>query len=59
MVKISYEQKPFRKAVMETFGAGITPSPSMTTEVGKKSWKKRLIPMAAWDAPSQKRLKLP
>lgn len=36
MVKISYEQKPFRKAVMETFGAGITPSPSMTTEVGRQ-----------------------
>ncbi|SMP60216.1 TrpB-like pyridoxal phosphate-dependent enzyme [Anoxynatronum buryatiense] len=35
MVKISYEQKPFRKAVMETFGAGITPSPSTTTQVGQ------------------------
>ena len=35
MVKISYEQKPFRKAVMQTFGANITPSPSMATEVGR------------------------
>ena len=35
MVKISYEQKPFRKAVMETFGAGITPSPSSATHVGR------------------------
>lgn len=40
MVKISYEQKPFRKAVMETFGAGITPSPSMTTEVGRQILEK-------------------
>lgn len=35
MVKVSYEQKPFRKAVMETYGAKLVPSPSMTTEVGK------------------------
>lgn len=35
MVKISFEQKPYRKAVMETFGANIIPSPSTTTEVGK------------------------
>ena len=35
MVKVSYEQKPFRKAVIETFGADIIASPSMTTEVGK------------------------
>ena len=36
MVKVSYEQKPFRKAVMKTFGANVIPSPSVTTEVGKK-----------------------
>ena len=36
MVKCSYEQKPFRKAVMQVFDANVTPSPSMTTEVGKK-----------------------
>lgn len=35
MVKVSFEQKPFRKAVIETFGATIFPSPSDTTEVGK------------------------
>ena len=35
MVKVSYEQKPFRKSVMETFGAKIIPSPSDTTQVGK------------------------
>ncbi len=36
MVKCSYEQKPFRKAMMNVFGAGVTPSPSMTTEAGRK-----------------------
>ena len=35
MVKVSYEQKPFRKAVIQTFGSGIIPSPSETTEVGR------------------------
>ena len=36
MVKISYEQKPFRREVMRTYGASVTPSPSMNTEVGRK-----------------------
>lgn len=36
MVKVSYEQKPFRKTVMQTFDANIIPSPSDTTEVGRK-----------------------
>ena len=36
MVKCSYEQKPFRKAMMNVFGANVTPSPSMLTEVGRK-----------------------
>ena len=36
MVKCSYEQKPFRREVMRTYGAKVTPSPSNTTEVGKK-----------------------
>ncbi|MGI6152573.1 MAG: TrpB-like pyridoxal phosphate-dependent enzyme [Christensenellaceae bacterium] len=36
MVKVSYEQKPFRKAVMETFDAQVIPSPSNTTNVGKQ-----------------------
>ena len=36
MVKVSYEQKPGRREVMRTYGASITPSPSETTEVGKK-----------------------
>ena len=36
MVKCSYEQKPFRREVMRTYGATVTPSPSMTTEVGRR-----------------------
>lgn len=36
MVKVSYEQKPFRREVMRTYGASVTPSPSTTTEVGKR-----------------------
>lgn len=36
MVKCSYEQKPFRREVMRTYGADVTPSPSETTEIGKK-----------------------
>ena len=35
MVKCSYEQKPFRREVMRTYGAQVTPSPSMETEVGR------------------------
>ena len=36
MVKASYEQKPFRKAIMQTFDAEVIPSPSSTTEIGRK-----------------------
>jgi len=36
MVKVSYEQKPFRREVMRTYGASVTPSPSTSTEVGKR-----------------------
>lgn len=36
MVKVSYEQKPFRREVMRTYGASVTPSPSTTTEIGRK-----------------------
>jgi len=35
MVKVSYEQKPFRREVMRTYGASVTPSPSLETEVGR------------------------
>ena len=36
MVKCSYEQKPFRREVMRTYGADVTPSPSMTTAIGRQ-----------------------
>lgn len=36
MVKVSYEQKPFRREVMRTYGANVTPSPSTLTEAGRK-----------------------
>ena len=36
MVKVSYEQKPFRREVMRTYGAAVTPSPSMETKIGKQ-----------------------
>ena len=36
MVKVSYEQKPFIREVMRTYGASVTPSPSMDTEIGRK-----------------------
>ena len=36
MVKCSYEQKPFRREVMRVYGASVTPSPSMETEVGRR-----------------------
>ncbi|MBR3612795.1 MAG: TrpB-like pyridoxal phosphate-dependent enzyme [Bacteroidaceae bacterium] len=34
-VKLSYEQKPYRRSVMQAFGAQVTPSPSMSTRAGK------------------------
>ena len=40
MVKISFEQKPYRKVIMQTFGASVTPSPSNMTEIGKKMLEK-------------------
>jgi tryptophan synthase beta chain len=40
MVKVSYEQKPFRREVMRTYGADVTPSPSNTTKVGREILEK-------------------
>lgn len=40
MVKVSYEQKPFRREVMRTYGATVTPSPSMETNVGRQILEK-------------------
>ena len=36
MVKVSYEQKPYRRSIMQTFGAQVTASPSMSTQAGRK-----------------------
>lgn len=36
MVKISFEQKPYRRSIMQTFGAQVIPSPSMSTKAGRK-----------------------
>ncbi|MDO5035616.1 MAG: TrpB-like pyridoxal phosphate-dependent enzyme [Porphyromonas sp.] len=36
MVKISFEQKPYRRSLMQTWGAQVTPSPSMSTNIGRK-----------------------
>ena len=48
MVKCSYEQKPFRREVMRTYGAAVTPSPSDTTEVGRKILAEYPALPAAW-----------
>ncbi|QPC84415.1 TrpB-like pyridoxal phosphate-dependent enzyme [Phototrophicus methaneseepsis] len=40
MVKISYQQKPYRRAIMQTFGASVTASPSETTEAGRSILRK-------------------
>ena len=37
MVRVSYDQKPYRRALMETFGASVTPSPSTLTEAGRQA----------------------
>ena len=44
MVKVSYDQKPFRREVMRTYGASVVPSPSDTTEVGRKILAARSSP---------------
>ena len=46
MVKVSYEQKPYRKAVMQTFGAEVIPSPSNTTNAGRAILEKDPTPAA-------------
>ena len=46
MVKCSYEQKPFRREVMRTYGASVTPSPSMTTS--RVPALTRMSPSTSW-----------
>ncbi len=59
MVKCSYEQKPFRKAVMRVFDGTITPSPSMTTEVGRKILAEHPDTTGSLAARSPRRLRRP
>ena len=59
MVKVSYEQKPFRREVMRTYGASVTPSPSMETEVGRRINAEFPARPARSAAPSPRRSKRP
>ena len=59
MVKCSYEQKPFRREVMRTYGASVTPSPSMSTEVGRRILAENPTPPAPSAAPSARPSRTP
>ena len=60
MVKVSYEQKPFRREVMRTYGASVTPSPSMDHRGRPHASSPRIpAPRAAWAAPSPRPWKRP
>src|SRR6516164_3342778 len=48
MVRVSYNQKPYRRALMEAFGASVAPSPSDKTESGRPFWRKTRNPTARW-----------
>ena len=52
MVKVSYEQKPFRREVMRTYGASVVPSPPTPPPWAARSWSSSPAPPAAWAAPS-------
>ena len=54
MVKCSYEQKPFRREVMRTYGASVTPSPSEETQVGRRILAEHPGTTGAWAAPYQR-----
>jgi tryptophan synthase beta chain len=51
MVKISYEQKPYRRAIMETFGASVTASPTDQTQAGRGILGRIPTVPAAWASP--------
>ena len=59
MVKVSYEQKPFRREVMRTYGASVTPSPRRPPPWGGRSWPSTRAPLAPWAAPSLRRWRPP
>lgn len=53
-VKISYEQKPYRRSIMQTYGAQVTPSPSMSTRAGKDILTAHPNHQGSWVPPSLK-----
>ena len=55
MVKVSYEQKPYRRAMMETWGATVHASPTNLTNAGRGSWRTTPTRLAASESPSPKR----
>ena len=59
MVKCSYEQKPFRREVMRTYGASVTPSPSESTAIGRKILAEHPGTTGSLAAPFRKRWKWP
>lgn len=59
MVKVSYEQKPFRREVMRTYGASVTPSPSEATAIGRKILQEHPAPPVLWAAPFPRPWKSP
>ena len=48
MVKVSYDQKPYRRSFMETFAAEVIASPSDRTNAGARSWKRIQAALAVW-----------
>ena len=53
-VKISYNQKPYRRSIMQTFGATVTASPSMSTRAGKDIITRNPNYQGHWEQPSPK-----
>ena len=51
MVRVSYDQKPYRKIVMQLYGADVTASPSTKTEFGRKILPAIQIIPEAWELP--------
>ena len=60
MVRVSYEQKPYRRIMMETWGADVVPSPSPDTNAGRADPRGRpRLARAAWASPSPRRSRTP
>jgi tryptophan synthase beta chain len=59
MVRVSYEQKPYRRILMESWGAEVLPSPTNRTEAGRKYWQAIQILRGAWGSALARRSKTP